>query len=107
MMMPVNDIGRVGETPEVVDDRDRGATQFLRDVSEQRAIRDWPMPALEQGQGNIANVEFRAVSAGERVVRDQDMQTAHATWVSERIVAQSEPGSSSTTLWAVRSREKR
>ena len=69
VMMTVNDVWRLAETFEVVDDRYRGAPQFLRDVTEEQTECNWPVSSLEQCEGHIANVGLRASARAERIIR--------------------------------------
>jgi hypothetical protein len=76
-VLTVNQVGDLAQHPQIVEDGDRRGPEFGGHVPEDRAVCDRPMPAIEHSEGEIADVQLRAASAGERLIREQDPKSSH------------------------------
>ena len=63
VMVSVDDVRRFTKAPQVVDDRDRGPSQFGGHLTQLKTERDWPVPSLEEGEGYVADVGLRICRA--------------------------------------------
>ena len=69
VMVSVDDVRRFTKAPQVVDDRDRGPSQFGGHLTQLKTERDWPVPSLEEGEGYVADVGFGSAPPGQGVIR--------------------------------------
>jgi hypothetical protein len=61
-MLAVNNIGRICQEGEVIDDRYRRGAQFVRNTAKNRAVDNRLVAALSQPDRQVANVEFASAS---------------------------------------------
>src|SRR5260221_14663147 len=72
--MPVNQIRRRRKLVQIVDDANAGRSQLPRHFTQDRAVHNRLLPALEQVQSHIPNVELRTGATGEPVLRNENSQ---------------------------------
>jgi hypothetical protein len=71
MMLAVNDIGRNGKQSKIIYYGHGCSSQLFGHFAKTGAVSYWSMTALDQPCGQIAHIQFRPGSHGERVVGDE------------------------------------
>jgi hypothetical protein len=73
-MLSVNDVGRICEEREVVDDRHCRGAQVGRDAAQKGAVGDGLVTAPPQSDRQVPDVEFAPASIGKIGVGQEDTQ---------------------------------
>ena len=79
MMLAVNDVRRLGQAGQVVDDRDAGRMQVVGDRAESGAAGDGRVSPTPQGQGDVPDIEFASATVAQRIVGQKNPQDAPRT----------------------------
>ena len=74
-VMSVNDIGRLGELLQVVDDADAAGGDLLGRRSESGRIDDGPVSPSQKPEREVAHDGFRSGAMGEPYIREQNDQS--------------------------------
>jgi len=85
-MLAMNQVRRDIQRAQIVDNRHRRRAQLAGNIAEDGAVDDREVAAAHQRQREIANIQFRPVPCGKRVVGEQDAETGslHGDDVSAR-----------------------
>jgi hypothetical protein len=74
MMLAMNQVRRDIQRAQIVDNRHRRRAQLAGNIAEDGAVDNGEVASALQRQSEIANIQFRPVSSGKRVV-EQDAET--------------------------------
>src|SRR5205809_190551 len=77
MVMTVNDIRWSAQPSQIVDDRNGGATEVIRDRSEDEAESHGMMPAAQQRQRDIAHIGLGSAALAQPVIGEENRELAH------------------------------
>ena len=74
-MVSVNDVGRLGELPQVVDHANAARGYLLGRRPERRRVDDRPVASAQQTEREVARDGFRSAALGEPHIREQNDQS--------------------------------
>jgi hypothetical protein len=77
VVVPMNDVGGLPHTREIVHHGHRGSPQLVGNLSEQKAECDGPVAPPQEAQRHVADVVLGAGTHAERVIREQDGDRPH------------------------------